>query len=109
MISDLQQTELDIFEEAVLNDLWGGTTPTAKANVVMAFAGIDLNKIIQKFEAFTKPFMTDQGLVKGSLLKAAASLKYPKFAEMIPESDFRLIEAYQTVAPLVQIIGSKLK
>lgn len=111
MIEDLKQHELDVFEEAVLNDLWGGTKPTAKANVAMAFAGVDPQNVINGFEAVIKPIMTEQGLVKGSLLKDLISLKYPKVLNwmIIPEEEFRLIDEYQGLSPFVKFIGSKLR
>ena len=43
MLSDLRQNELDLAEEKLLLALFGSTSPSAKAQWLLNFLGIDLN------------------------------------------------------------------
>ena len=52
MLSDIKQVELDLVEEKVLTAVFGSTTPNAKAQWVLNFLGINLQKIVDDFEFF---------------------------------------------------------
>lgn len=110
MIEDLKQTELDIFEEAVLRDLWHDIAPPPKIRLALNLAGYDVQNVIDKFEALVKPVMTSQGLVNGKQLKNILRSTYPGIVKLVnfPEEDFRLIDKYRWIQPFVKMIGDKI-
>lgn len=94
------QKELDLLEQQVLTDLFGGYTAD---KFVMKF-GIfkyDLTPKIQKtisdFETFIKPFMNSDGYIDGTQIKKYISIPYLQ----IPDRLFRPIELYRELQPLL--------
>ncbi len=102
------QRELDYLETAVLTDIFGGCDP--KDFVIQkGFFKIDLSDRVQKyineFEEMAKPFMSQDGTVNGAELNKVISIPYIN----IPDYQFRLVDLYREVSPLVKkIIGAIL-
>ena len=102
-MSDLKQLELDLFEEKILTQFFGSKelniNPLVRMFVKNKF-GIDdiegtLQSMINAFEEYMKPVMSENGLVHAD--RAAEMLKqtFPKFAtyvDLIPKKDFRLVD-----------------
>lgn len=94
------QKELDLLEQQVLTDLFGGYTAD---KFVMRF-GIfkydlapKIQKIITDFEKVVKPFMNNDGYVDGIKIKQHISVPYLQ----IPDRLFRPIEIYRDIQPLL--------
>lgn len=104
MINSLQQTELDLIEQKILTEIFGGYNPE---NFIVRFGifKVDLSdkvqKYINRFEELVMPAMDERGYINGSELK-----KYVdgKLAQIIPEGNFRLIDIYDQIAPTVKYI-----
>lgn len=107
MIDNLKQTELDIFEQQLLDDIFGGHTPeylVINKGIFKFDLSNDVQNYINKLEEFIAPLMDNQGYIHGSEIK-----KYLRghWADVVPEGKFRLIEIYGQVAPLIkQFIGA---
>lgn len=100
----MQQSELDLFEEKVLDSIFGGHTQ----NDLIIRKGIfkyDINpqvqKYIDKFETIVKPFMDEQGYINMTEIKKYVEIPYVN----LPDGKFRLIEVFNSFEPLI----SKLK
>ena len=107
MLSDIKQAELDLAEEKILVSLFGSTEPSAKAQWLMNFLGIKINDIIKEFEYIVKPMMNEQGLVNGAMAKAILADKYPLFAKIVPENDFRLADVAEPVSNVIKAIKER--
>lgn len=109
MIEDLQQHELDLVEQKILTDIFGGYSPEYfKINIAGIFSK-DLSDYVQKyinlFEETIKPFMDEQGMINGDKLKSVIK---PDIAKYIPEMKFRPEDIYDIIHPLiVRIKGAK--
>lgn len=94
------QEELDLFEQQVLTDLFGGYTAD-KFVIKFGIFKYDLTPKIQKtiadFETFVKPFMNSDGYVDGTQIKKYISIPYLQ----IPDRLFRPIELYREIQPLL--------
>lgn len=94
------QKELDLFEQQVLTDLFGGYTADKFVMKVGIFK-YDLTPKIQKtiadFETFIKPFMNSEGYIDGTQIKKYISIPYLQ----IPDRLFRPIELYREIQPLL--------
>ena len=102
MLNDIKQTELDLAEEKVITAIFGSKTPSAKAQWLLNFLGIDLQKKINEFEYLVMPMMTDEGKINSPLAKSLMAEKYPFLANIIPDEDFRLVDIAE---PLSKLIG----
>lgn len=109
MIEDLKQHELDLVEQKILTDIFGGYSPEYfKINIAGIFTK-DLSEYVQKyiflFEETIKPFMDEQGMIDGQKLK---SIIKPEIAKYIPEMKFRPKDIYDILQPLIiKIKGAK--
>lgn len=102
MLTDIRQNELDLAEERVLTNLFGSTTPDAKTQWLLKFLDIDINDIIQNFESIMKPIMDDNGLVNAELAKSLTATKFPLLSNILPTSNFRLVDAADGVINIFQ-------
>lgn len=109
MLSDLRQNELDLAEEKLLLALFGSTSPSAKAQWLLNFLGIDLNKYLREFEYLVRPMMNEEGLVDGKLARALVGEKWPSLAGLIPERLFRLSEIADPMVKLLEGLKGKLQ
>lgn len=106
MITDLKQTELDIVEQKILTELFGGYSPenmVLKKGIFKINVADDVQKYINMFEDFVKPLMDDQGYINGAELKQYID---SKISWMLPNGNFRLGDVYDLIAPLAKrVIG----
>lgn len=106
MITDLKQTELDIVEQKILTELFGGYSPenmVLKKGIFKINVADDVQKYINMFEDFVKPLMDDQGYINGAELKQYID---SKISWMLPNGNFRLGDVYDLIAPFAKrIIG----
>lgn len=106
MITDLKQTELDIVEQKILTELFGGYSPenmVLKKGIFKINVADDVQKYINMFEDFVKPLMDDQGYINGAELKQYID---SKISWMLPNGNVRLGDVYDLIAPLAKrIIG----
>ena len=106
MITDLKQTELDIVEQKILTELFGGCSPenmVIKKGIFRIDVSGDVQKYINMFEEVVKPLMNDQGYINGAELKQYID---SKISWMLPNGNFRLGDVYDVIAPLAKrIIG----
>lgn len=102
MLTDIRQNELDLAEERILTNLFGSTTPVAKTQWLLKFLDIDINDIIQNFESIMKPIMDDNGLVNAELAKSLTATKFPLLSNILPTSNFRLVDAADGVINILQ-------
>lgn len=87
------QIELDALERAALSAVFGEDFQNSKSfRLVESFFPGRIQTYINKFEAFLKPFLDEEGLVDGAGLKEAVSIYYPEISEVIPGRKFRLSE-----------------
>lgn len=101
MIRDLQQTELDLVEKKILTEIFGGYEPqnlVFRHKLFKLDVSADVQRYIDKFEAFIKPFMDEQGYVDGAEIKKHLADEVAKF---IPAEKFRLIDIYDVAAQFV--------
>lgn len=109
MIEDLRQNELDIFEQKVLDRIFGGHTPAhfeiGKGIFKISIAD-DVQKYIDRFENLVRPLMDEQGKIDGSEIK-----QYLKgdLACIVPEGKFRIVDVYDAVVPLINNIVGAMK
>lgn len=99
---DVKQNELDKAEERLFITLFGGTELDAKTQWLLKYLNIDINKYIQNFENVVKPLMLDNGMVDANLAKSLVSSKYPLLSNMVPSSNFRLVDVVDTLTLLMK-------
>lgn len=63
---------------------------------------IGINDIIQNFESIMKPIMDDNGLVNAELAKSLTATKFPLLSNILPTSNFRLVDAADGVINIFQ-------
>ena len=108
MIDDLKQTELDIFEQKLLDDVFGGHE---EQNMCIKKGFFELNladnvqSCLDKLEQMVIPLMDDHGYIIGSEIKKYLS---GQWKNIIPEGRFRLIEIYSQVSPMIKKIAGGL-
>lgn len=94
------QKELDLLEQQILTDIFGGYNPE---NFVIKFGIFKydltprIQKMITEFEDMIKPFMNNDGYVDGTKLKSVIDIPYIQ----IPSRLFRPIELYRELQPLL--------
>lgn len=97
---DIKQQELDLAEQQMLTDIFGGYTPD-KFVLRVGFFKYDLSPKVQKvlndFENIAKPMMNEQGQIDLSQLRKYVAIDYIN----IPEGLYRPIELYRKIQPLV--------
>lgn len=109
MIESLQQAELDLFEQQILTDLFGGVSSdhmTVGSGIFKINISGQVQKYIDKFEHLVRPLMDEQGKIEGSEIKKYLS---GNLAEMVPDGKFRLIEVYRQAAPFIRTIVGAMK
>lgn len=102
MLADVKQNELDIAEERLLTTIFGSTTIDVKTEWLLKYLNIDINEYIQNFENIVKPLMLDNGMVDASLTKSLVSTKYPLLSNIIPSTNFRLVDIVDTLTLLLK-------
>ena len=97
---DIKQQELDLAEQQMLTDIFGGYTPD-KLVVHVGFLRFDLSPKVQKvlndFEKIVKPLMNEEGQINLSELRKYVAVEYIN----IPDGLYRPIELYRKIQPLV--------
>lgn len=97
---DIKQQELDLAEQQMLTDIFGGYTPD-KFVLRVGFFKYDLSPKVQKllndFENIVKPMMNEQGQIDLSQLRKYVAIDYIN----IPDGLYRPIELYRKIQPLV--------
>lgn len=97
---DIKQQELDLAEQQMLTDIFGGYTPD-KFVLRIGFFKYDLSpkvqKILNDFENIAKPMMNEQGQIDLSQLRKYVAIDYIN----IPDGLYRPIELYRKIQPLV--------
>jgi hypothetical protein len=97
---DIKQQELDLAEQQMLTDIFGGYTPD-KFVLRVGFFKYDLSSKVQKllndFENIAKPMMNEQGQIDLSQLRKYVAIDYIN----IPDGLYRPIELYRKIQPLV--------
>ena len=104
MITDLKQAELDIVEQKILTELFGGYSPEnmiIKKGIFKIDVSGDVQKYINMFEEFIKPMMDEQGYLNGAELKQYID---SKISWMLPNGNFRIGDVYDLIAPLAKRI-----
>lgn len=109
MLSDIKQVELDAAESKILIALFGSTEPSPKAQWLMNFLGIRLNKLLQEFEYLIRPMMDDQGLVDGHMARGILSEKWPLVAQIVPDKPFRLVDIVEPLIKILESVKGKLQ
>lgn len=108
---DIKQLELDLVEQQMLTDIFGGYTPD-KFVLRIGFFKYDLSPKVQKvlndFEKLAKPMMNEEGKINLSELRKYVAVDFIN----IPDGFYRPIELYTNIQPLVAglkdyIIGVK--
>lgn len=97
---DIKQQELDLAERQFLTDVFGGHEPERFVFRVGIFKydfSDKVQKVLNDFESIVKPIMNDEGKVNLSELRKRVSIDYIN----IPEGEYRPIELYRKIQPLV--------
>lgn len=95
---DIIQQELNLVEQAVLTDIFGGYAPE---NFVYRYGILKFNiapkvqKFINKFEELIKPVMDDKGYIDTSIVQGFLNDEFIK----LPVGKYRLIELYSQYQP----------
>lgn len=98
-----KQIELDSFENSIISSVFGDKWQESKEfKLIEAFKPGYIQSYIDKFETLIDPFMREDGLVNGYLLKKAVEIKSPLFAEIIPNREFRLSELSSELLKLLR-------
>ena len=102
MLVDVKQSELDLAEARLLTAVFGTTEINTETQWLLKFLNIDINKYIQNFESLVKPLMLDNGKVDASMMRSLVSSKYPVLSNIIPTTDFRLVEVVDILTGLLK-------
>ena len=97
---DIKQLELDLAEQQMLTDIFGGYTPdkfVIKIGIFKYHLSPKIQKVLNDFENTVKPMMTDEGKVDLSQLRKYITSDYIN----IPDGLYRPIELYRKIQPLV--------
>lgn len=105
---DIKQQELDIVEQQVLTDIFGGYT-SDHLIYRFGFLKIDLSpkvqRLIKDFEGFVKPLMTEDGYIDSSEVKKYVNEQVIN----IPDGKYRLIEVYRKYQPFLLTVLKYIK
>lgn len=97
---DIKQLELDLAEQQLLTDLFGGYTPdrfVMKIGIFKYDLSPKIQKVLNDFEGIVKPIMNDQGQIDMSELRKKFASDYIS----LPDGLYRPIEIYRKIQPLV--------
>lgn len=97
---DIKQLELDLAEQQLLTDLFGGYTPdrfVMKIGIFKYDLSPKIQKVLNGFEGIVKPIMNDQGQIDMSELRKKFVSDYIN----LPDGLYRPIEIYRKIQPLV--------
>ena len=97
---DIKQQELDLAERQFLTDIFGGHEPerfVVRIGIFKYDFSDKVQKVLNDFEGIVKPIMNDEGKVNLSELRKRVSIDYVN----IPEGEYRPIELYRKIQPLV--------
>lgn len=104
MIDSVKQAELDMFEEQILDALFGGHQPEffelGKGFFTVNIAN-EIQQVINRFEQTVLPFMDSQGRIDGVLLKNKLPVKW---ANIIPDNKFRLVDTCSDILLIIQYL-----
>lgn len=97
---DIKQLELDLVEQQILTDIFGGYTPdkfVLRAGIFKYDLSGKVQKVLNDFEQVVKPLMNDDGKIN------LADLSKHFAADFInlPDGLYRPIELYSKIQPLV--------
>lgn len=97
---DIKQLELDLVEQQILTDIFGGYTPdkfVLRAGIFKYDLSGKVQKVLNDFERVVKPLMNDEGKIN------LADLSKHFVADFInlPDGLYRPIELYSKIQPLV--------
>lgn len=97
---DIKQQELDLAEQQMLTDIFGGYTPdkfVLRAGIFKYDLSGKVQKVLNDFESIVKPAMNEQGQIDLSELRKYIAVDFIN----IPDGLYRPIELYRKVQPLV--------
>lgn len=97
---DIKQQELDLAEQQLLTDIFGGYTPDKfilRAGIFKYDLSGKVQKVLNDFEKVAKPLMNEQGQINLSELKRYVALDFIN----LPDGFYRPIELYRKIQPLV--------
>lgn len=90
-MTDRKQMELDAFEKSALELIFGKDYEgNPKYMWVSKFFPDIIQKRIDSFESFIKPFMDNDGKIDGAMLKSLANGKFGSLESIIPNQPFYL-------------------
>lgn len=90
-MTDRKQMELDAFEKSALELVFGKNYESnPKYMWVSKFFPDIIQKRIDSFESFIKPFMDEDGKIDGAMLKSIAVGKFGSLQSVIPNQPFYL-------------------
>ena len=88
---DRQQMELDAFEKSALELVFGKAYQSnPKFMWISKFFPDIIQKRIDSFESFIKPFMDSDGKIDGAMLKNLATGRFGALESIIPDKPFYL-------------------
>lgn len=88
---DRQQMELDAFEKSALELVFGKNYESnPKFMWISKFFPDVIQKRIDSFEQFVRPFMDSDGKIDGVMLKSLAKGKFGSLESIIPDKPFYL-------------------
>jgi hypothetical protein len=106
---NFRQAELDLFEKQLLTDIFGGIEPD-KMVIGKGLFKLDVSGKVQEYidmlEEAILPFMDEQGSIKGGEIKSRVS---GWLSEVIPNQNFKLMDVYVHISPIVQNIARVIK
>lgn len=97
---DIKQQELDLAERQFLTDVFGGHEPerfVVRIGIFKYDFSDKVQKVLNDFESIVKPFMDSEGKINLSELRKRVSIDFIN----IPEGEYRPIELYRKIQPLV--------
>ena len=90
-MTDRKQMELDAFEKSALELVFGKDYQSnPKYMWVSKFFPDIIQKRIDSFESFIKPFMDDDGKIDGAMLKNLATGRFGALESIVPDKPFYL-------------------
>lgn len=97
---DVKQQELDLAEQQILTDIFGGYTPDKfilRAGIFKYDLSGKVQKVLNDFERVVKPLMNDEGQINLAELRKYFATDFIN----LPEGLYRPIELYRKIQPLV--------
>lgn len=99
-----RQEELDLLEEELLYDLFGGISADKmifRTGIFKVDISAHVQKMIDRLEEILTPIMDDKGLIDSKDLKGILNVD-PAILSSIPDKKFRPIEIYRKLSPLLK-------